>query len=162
MTSDPLTPPSPGRRSAMRQQRVKDTEPEMLLRRALTARGLRYRLHRRLLKDSRRTTDIAFGPARVAVDVRGCFWHGCPEHCRRGSANSEWWNAKLEANIARDEDTERRLTEAGWLVLVVWEHDDPKLAADRVAAAVRARTLAAASSPNPEKELEKWRRLWGS
>src|SRR4051794_23260851 len=100
-TPDPLTPPTPGRRSAFQQQRVKDTEPEMRLRRALTARGLRYRLHRSLLEDKRRTTDIVFGGPKVAVDVRGCFWHGCPDHCRRGKANSAWWDTKLATNIAR-------------------------------------------------------------
>src|SRR5689334_16194694 len=121
MVSEPPTPPTRGRRSAFQQQRVKDTEPEMRLRRALTARGLRYRLHRPLLESRRRTTDIVFGPAKVAVDVRGCFWHGCPDHCRRGKANSEWWDTKLGANMARDDDTERRLTDAGWLVIVVWE-----------------------------------------
>lgn len=147
----------------MQQQRVRNTEPEMLLRRALTARGLRYRLHRPLLEDRRRTTDIVFVGARVAVDVRGCFWHGCPDHCRRGSANADWWEAKLATNIARDEDTERRLTEAGWLVLVVWEHEDPDDAAERIGAAVEARrpTARAADQSTPEERLATWQRLYG-
>lgn len=134
-----LTPPSPGRRHALQQQRVKDTQPEILLRRALTARGLRYRLQRRLLEDKRRKTDIVFPGSRVAVDVRGCFWHGCPEHCRRGTANAAWWDAKLQGNMARDQETERRLEAAGWLVMVVWEHDDPEEAADRIKVAVDSR-----------------------
>ncbi len=146
----------------MQQQRVKDTEPELRLRRALATRGLRYRLHRRLLEDSRRTTDIAFVGVKVAVDVRGCFWHGCPDHCRRGPVNSEWWSAKLEANIARDEDTERRLTEAGWLVIVVWEHDDPDEAAERIKTAVDARRPGAAVDEATRRErLAAWQRLYG-
>lgn len=146
----------------MQQQRVRDTEPEMRLRRALTARGLRYRLQRPLLEDRRRTTDIVFAGAKVAVDVRGCFWHGCPDHCRRGSANSAWWNAKLEANIARDEDTERRLTEAGWLVIVVWEHDDPEAAAERIGTAVEARRKRREVyvEQSREERLEAWERLY--
>ncbi|UTT65239.1 very short patch repair endonuclease [Janibacter sp. CX7] len=147
----------------MQQQRVKDTEPEMRLRRALTARRVGYRLHRPLLEDRRRTTDIVFMGAKVAVDVRGCFWHGCPDHCRRGSANSAWWNAKLEANIARDEDSERRLTEAGWLVIVVWEHDDPDEAAERIMTAVNARRprREAVEEATREERLEAWERLYG-
>lgn len=158
-----LTPPTPGRRSAFQQQRVRDTAPEVALRRALTARGLHYRLHRPLLEDGRRTTDIVFGPSRVAVDVRGCFWHGCPEHCRRGKANSEWWNAKLEANVARDEDTTRRLTEAGWFVIIVWEHDHLEEAAERIHAAVQARRPAARKldETTAEERLATWKRLYG-
>lgn len=142
---------------------MKNTEPERRLRRALTSRGLRYRLHRALLDDKRRTTDIAFIGAKVAVDVRGCFWHGCPEHCRRGSANAEWWEAKLAANIARDKDTERRLVEAGWLVIVIWEHDDPDEAAERVKTAVEARkpTTGAADESTQDERLANWQRLYG-
>lgn len=121
----------------MRLQRTKHTTPEILLRRSLHARGLRFRLHKRLLTDTRRTADIVFPGSRVVVDVRGCFWHGCPEHCRRGTANAVWWERKLRANIERDEDSERRLTEAGWHVVVVWEHEDVNDAADRVARAVK-------------------------
>jgi DNA mismatch endonuclease (patch repair protein) len=124
----------------MRQQKTKDTEPERLLRQALRARGLvGYRKHLRVLPDMRRSVDIAFIGARVAVDVRGCFWHGCPKHSRRGTANSEWWDQKLAVNIERDRDTERRLSAAGWLVMVVWEHEDPEDSAERVSVVVRER-----------------------
>lgn len=124
----------------MIKQRTKDTAPEVALRRALRERQLTgYRKQWRVLPDLRRTVDVAFVGARVAVDVRGCFWHGCPHHSRRGGSNAAWWNAKLQANVARDLDTESRLSEAGWLVIIVWEHDDPDAAAERVAAAVRQR-----------------------
>lgn len=137
-----LTPPTPGRSSAFRQQRVKDTAPEIALRRALTKRGLRYRLHRRLLQGSIRTADIVFPGQKVVVDVRGCFWHACPEHGRRGTVNGDWWDRKLEANARRDRDTEERLADQGWRVIVVWEHEDADEAASRIAIVVTARKKA--------------------
>jgi len=120
-------------------QRTQDTAPEVALRRALHRRGLRYRLHRRLLPGLRRSADIVFGPARVVVDVRGCFWHGCPEHHTRGTQNADWWERKLASNIERDADTEAKLTAAGWLVVVVWEHEDPDEAGQIIADAIALR-----------------------
>ena len=122
--------------------RSRDTKPELVLRRRLHAMGLRYRVCARPLPNVRRTVDIVFGPARVAVEVRGCFWHGCPDHYRAPSSNSGYWSAKVERNVSRDADTERRLTEAGWRLVVVWEHEavgDPDAAASRVAEAVLTR-----------------------
>jgi DNA mismatch endonuclease (patch repair protein) len=121
----------------MEHQRSRDTAAEMALRRRLHALGLRFRINRRPLPGTRRTADIVFGPARVAVFVDGCFWHGCPEHGTWPKTNAEWWRAKIEANRARDRDTDRRLAEAGWTILRIWEHEPPEVAAKRVAAAVR-------------------------
>lgn len=123
----------------MRSQRQRDTGPELALRRRLHAKGLRFRLQVPV-PGTRRAIDVAFPRARLAVDVRGCYWHGCPDHGSQARANAEWWRAKLEANRARDADTERRLREAGWQVLVVWDHEQPEDAADRVARALSART----------------------
>jgi DNA mismatch endonuclease, patch repair protein len=120
-------------------QREKDTQPELLLRSALHRRGLRYRLHRRPLPDLRRIVDIVFSAPKVAVDVRGCFWHLCPEHRSLPQSNAAWWGAKLARNAERDRETEAALRSAGWLVIVVWEHEDPEIAAERVEACVRAR-----------------------
>ncbi|MFD1504426.1 very short patch repair endonuclease [Georgenia yuyongxinii] len=131
--------PTPEKRRAMQLQRTKDTGPEVALRRALHRRGLRFRLHRQVVDGLRRTVDIVFPTERVAVDVRGCFWHGCEEHCRRGTRNVSWWESKLAANVARDRDTEYRLRAAGWEVLVVWEHEAPEVAAARVELSVRER-----------------------
>ena len=83
--------------------------------------------------------DVVFTRARVAVYVDGCFWHKCPIHATAPKSNSEWWREKLEANVRRDRDIDRRLVEAGWSVVRIWEHEDPKAAADRVEATVRAR-----------------------
>lgn len=118
-------------------QRRADTRPELLLRRELHRRGLRYRVNRQVLPGSRRRHDIVFTRARVVVEVRGCFWHACPEHGTSPKANAEWWATKLNKNVERDRDTERRLADAAWRVTVVWEHEDPLAAADRVESAVR-------------------------
>lgn len=123
----------------MSRQATRDTAPEMEVRRRLHAAGLRYRVHTRPLSQLRRTADVSFPRARVAVFVDGCFWHSCPEHGTAPVANGGWWVAKLSKNVARDADTDRRLTDAGWLVVRVWEHEDPVVAADRVAKAVRTR-----------------------
>jgi DNA mismatch endonuclease, patch repair protein len=133
---------SPGVRSRMQRQRSRDTGPEMRLRRALHAQGLRFRVHRQLLPGLRRRADIVFGPARVVVDVRGCYWHGCPDHYRLATSNEHYWHPKIAGNRARDQETERLLAESGWLVLVVWEHEDCGVAAERVIQAVRARKTA--------------------
>jgi DNA mismatch endonuclease (patch repair protein) len=117
----------------------RDTKPELLLRRLLHARGLRFRVDRAVLQDRRRRADIVFGPARVVVFVDGCFWHGCPEHATWPTANADYWREKIETNRARDHDTDRRLAANGWHVIRMWEHEDPAAAADVIEAAVRAR-----------------------
>jgi DNA mismatch endonuclease, patch repair protein len=108
----------------------------------LHGRGLRYRLHQRVVPGKgRRRVDITFPRARVAVFVDGCFWHGCDQHGRRRHEVNGWyWPAKIEGNRERDRDTDERLTEAGWLVIRVWEHEPPESAASRIEVAVRART----------------------
>ena len=118
--------------------RRRDTRPELELRRRLHALGLRYRVAYPIPGQRRRTIDVAFTRARVAVFVDGCFWHGCPEHGTRSAANSEWWRAKMTANRARDLDSTRVLEAMGWRVLRVWEHEDAASAADQVVAMVRA------------------------
>jgi DNA mismatch endonuclease (patch repair protein) len=124
----------------MQRQPTRDTAPEMQLRRALHAAGLRYRVDAPPLPRLRRRVDLVFGPAQVAVFVDGCFWHGCPEHgARTPHANSGYWADKVRRNRERDADTCRRLHEAGWLALRVWEHEDVQQAARLVAEAVRSR-----------------------
>ena len=123
-------------RERMQRQRRRDTGAELALRSELHRRGLRYRLHRRLLPGLRREIDIAFPASRVAVQVHSCFWHGCAQHGTTPKSNSDWWGAKLRANRWRDADTAERLVAAGWTVIEVWEHDDPSASADRIAAQV--------------------------
>ena len=127
-------------RRRMSAQRSKDTAPELALRSRLHRMGLRYRTHVAPLATLRRRADIVFGPARVAVFVDGCFWHGCPEHGRRRHAVNGWyWPEKIARNQRRDADTDRQLEAAGWLVVRVWEHEDHEQVAARVAELVRAR-----------------------
>lgn len=128
----------------------RDTRAELLLRRALHARGLRFRVDRAVLRDRRRRVDIVFGPSRVAVFVDGCFWHGCPEHATQSRSNSEFWRSKVEANKARDRDTDRRLADAGWLVVRIWEHEDPESAADRIEALIANRRNRFTGRPRPQ------------
>ncbi|MEU0934139.1 MULTISPECIES: very short patch repair endonuclease [unclassified Embleya] len=129
-------------RARMSRQRSKDTGVEVALRRVLHGMGLRYRVHRRPLKGIRREADVVFGPTKVAVYVDGCFWHGCPQHATWPKRNAEFWKAKIEGNRTRDLDTDRRMAEAGWLVVRVWEHEDAATAAARVRDAVIARRAA--------------------
>lgn len=98
----------------MARTRGRDTKPEIALRRELHRRGLRFRVDRAVLSDKRRRVDIVFGPARVAVFVDGCFWHGCPQHATQPRANADYWREKIAANTRRDRDSDDRLIEAGW------------------------------------------------
>lgn len=125
----------------MQLQRGRDTQPELLVRRELHRRGLRYRLHQQVVPGTkRRLVDITFQGAQVAVFVDGCFWHGCEIHGRRRHQVNGWyWPAKIEGNRERDRDTDQRLAEAGWVVIRVWEHESPNKAADRIGEALRAR-----------------------
>lgn len=108
----------------MSTQRREGTAPELALRRALHSLGLRYRLHRCPLPALRRKADIVFGPARVAVFVDGCFWHGCPDHGRRRHEVNNWyWPDKIARNRRRDTETDRALVTSGWAPLRVWEHE---------------------------------------
>jgi DNA mismatch endonuclease (patch repair protein) len=116
--------------------RSRDTAPEWLIRRLLHARGLRYRVAARPLPDLRRTADLVFRPAKVAVFIDGCYWHGCPEHYVSPKTNPGYWSEKVARNMARDQDTNERLTEAGWTVLRFWEHESPDACALAIAATV--------------------------
>jgi DNA mismatch endonuclease (patch repair protein) len=115
----------------MRRMPRERTKPEMLLRRELHRRGLRFRVNYRKLPGR---PDIAFTKARLAVFVDGCFWHMCPSHFTMPKNNAEWWRAKLLRNVERDTEKDALLISMGWLVLHVWEHEDPTAAADAVAA----------------------------
>ncbi|MEV1530406.1 DNA mismatch endonuclease Vsr [Pseudomonas aeruginosa] len=98
----------------------KNTRPEMLVRRLVHGAGFRYRLHDAKLPGK---PDLVFSRKRKVIFVHGCFWHrheGCAL-ARIPKSNQEFWLAKLEGNKARDEINLRKLHEAGWDTLVVWE-----------------------------------------
>jgi DNA mismatch endonuclease (patch repair protein) len=110
-------------RRRFEQQKRKDTDPEIQLRRLLHAMGLRYRINYPVPGLPRRTIDIAFSRQRLAVFVDGCYWHACPDHFIYPRTNTEWWLAKMEANRERDRTTDGVLAQAGWSVVRIWEHD---------------------------------------
>ncbi|YCN58615.1 very short patch repair endonuclease [Rhodococcus erythropolis] len=126
----PATDPATSAR--MSAQRRRDTKPEIALRRELHRRGLRYFVDRAPVKGVRRRADLVFPRRKVAVFVDGCFWHSCPQHATFPKHNAQWWTDKLAANVVRDRDTDARLTEQGWTVIRIWEHEDPLVAAERV------------------------------
>lgn len=67
--------------------------------------------------------DFVFPRLKVAVFIDGCFWHGCPKHCRFPVSNKEYWNRKIERNRIRDKKTSNILREKGWTVIRIWEHE---------------------------------------
>jgi len=123
----------------MSSQLSQNTRIEIRLRSILHSRGLRYRVHQRPLKGYRRTADVVFTRAKVAVYVDGCFWHGCPLHGTWPKRNADFWRQKIETNVRRDRETDEALAEAGWVPIRVWEHEDASAAADRITTLVRTR-----------------------
>jgi len=67
--------------------------------------------------------DFVFAKARVAIFVDGCFWHGCREHRSIPKANEEFWRKKIAGNRVRDRRVNKALSEAGWYVLRIWQHE---------------------------------------
>ncbi|MCX5596522.1 very short patch repair endonuclease [Streptomyces phaeochromogenes] len=127
---------SAARRRNMQAIRSRDTKPELLVRRLLHAQGLRYRVAAKPLPGLRRTADIVFRPAKLAVFIDGCYWHGCPEHYAPPKTNPDYWSGKVTRNMTRDRDTDERLREAGWTVLRFWEHESPNDCALKIAATI--------------------------
>ncbi|WP_411837063.1 very short patch repair endonuclease [Paracoccus sp. ME4] len=108
------------RSKAMAKIRGRDTKPELLVRRSLHAMGFRFRLNERKLPGS---PDIVLTKWRTAIFVHGCFWHR-HHSCRKAttpSTNVDFWAAKFEANMARDQRALDALAALGWRTAVVWE-----------------------------------------
>lgn len=115
---DFLSPPE--RSERMSRIRSSNTMPEVTLRQALHALGLRFRLHR---KDLPGKPDIVFTRYRAVVFVHGCFWHrhdGC-KVAATPKSNTEFWIEKFERNVARDARSRELLEAQGWRVVIVWE-----------------------------------------
>lgn len=108
------------RSTVMSRVKGRDTQPERLVRQLLHSMGYRFRLQ---CKELPGTPDIVLPRHRKIVMVHGCFWHG-HDACRRAarpSSNVEFWDRKLDANKARDQEALRKLSVLGWDVLVVWQ-----------------------------------------
>jgi DNA mismatch endonuclease, patch repair protein len=114
-----------------------NTGPELLLRRELHRRGLRFKVHPAQLPGR---PDIVLTAARLAVFVDGCFWHACPEHGTLPNNNRAWWRAKLARNVARDHEKDTALERLGWTSIHIWEHVSFSEAADAVESLWRERT----------------------
>lgn len=111
---------SPEQRSFnMSRIRGKDTRPEMMVRGWLWANGYRYRLHR---KDLPGKPDIVLPKYRAVIFVHGCFWHrhGC-RSTTTPESRRDFWQAKFKGNVQRDKDSQTKLVNQGWRVLVLWE-----------------------------------------
>ena len=108
------------RSELMSRVRTRGTAPELYVRRTLWAEGFRYRINVRGLPGA---PDLVLRRYNTVVLVNGCFWHGhdCPKGLKRPKTNSEFWNRKLEGNVARDATNLWELTELGWTAFVIWE-----------------------------------------
>ncbi len=108
------------RSALMSRVRNKGTLAERFVRRAVWSSGFRYRLNVRKLPGA---PDLVLRRYQTAVLVQGCFWHGhdCRKGQRRPATNQEFWNNKLDHNIARDAANRARLQGLGWTVFIVWE-----------------------------------------
>lgn len=87
--------------------------------------------------------DFAWPKLKMVVFVDGCFWHGCPTHCRMPKSNQLYWRKKVGANITRDRKISRLLRKRGWAVLRIWEHElgsDPSGTLKRIKRMVSVRT----------------------
>lgn len=105
--------------------RTKGTAPELALRSALHAAGIRFRLHR---KDLPGKPDVVLPKYKCVIFVHGCYWHhheGCIKS-KMPKTNIEFWQDKITANIKRDKSNQDDLAKLGWQVLVVWECDIKK------------------------------------
>ena len=116
--TDVMTPEQRSR--CMAAIKGKDTKPEILVRKFLFSKGLRYRLNNRKLPGS---PDIVLKKYNTVIFVDGCFWHG-HEGCkyfRLPKSNTPFWEAKITRNIERDKETTQALTALGWKVIRIWE-----------------------------------------
>ncbi len=123
----------------MQGNRSRDTQAELVVRRLVQATGLRYRFDARPERDLRRTADLLFTRARVAVLIDSCYWHGCPDHFKMPSTNRDYWEGKTGRNRLRDVETTALLEERGWRVLRFWEHEAPASIAASIVDVVRDR-----------------------
>ena len=134
--ADVLTPEQ--RTKLMRAIGQRNTRPEMAVRKALCAAGLRYRL---VVDGLPCRPDLAFPRRRVAVFVHGCFWHGHGCHLFRWPrSNARFWSEKIGRNRQRDASLERAILEAGWRLLTIWEcslRGPTRMSAQELATVVR-------------------------
>lgn len=116
--ADVMTPKQRSR--CMAAIKGKDTKPEMIVRKYLFSRGMRFRVQVRKLPG---TPDIVLPKYKTVIFVNGCFWHG-HEDCkyfRLPKSNVEFWKEKIKRNIERDRESMQALLDLGWKIIRVWE-----------------------------------------
>ena len=117
MAADTVTPDVRSR--MMAGIRGRNTKPELAIRSVLHCRGFRFRLHR---KDLPGKPDLVFPKHRAVIFVHGCFWHGHSCHLFKWpKAKSEFWQQKINSNVARDSEQLLALAGSGWRVATIWE-----------------------------------------
>ena len=100
--------------------RARNTQPELLLRKAISLAGIRgYRLHYRLPG----RPDVVFPKRKMAIFIDGCFWHKCPRCFTMPETNRKFWMKKINLNTRRDKVINAELRKKGWKVLRIWEHE---------------------------------------
>jgi DNA mismatch endonuclease, patch repair protein len=119
----------------MRRTRQQNTDIEAATMSVLDAMGHSYQLDRAAVEGVRARADLIFDEAHVAVFIDGCFWHGCPIHGTWPKSNEEFWREKINANMARDLRTNLAYEAAGWTVVRIWGHEDPRAGVLRIAEA---------------------------
>ena len=99
--------------------RSKDTKPEMIIRKALFARGFRYRLHDKRLSGK---PDLVFPKYHAVIFINGCFWHRHNCHLFKWpSTRPDFWKNKINRNVEVDKKNYQKLKQDGWYILTVWE-----------------------------------------
>lgn len=120
-------PTSEAVRKSMQSNKRRDTSPELKVRRML--RELGYPGYRLDWKKVPGHPDIAYPGRRIALFIHGCFWHRCPVcNLPEPKSHADYWHEKFARNVERDARTREALEEAGWKVVVIWEHELKKAA----------------------------------
>lgn len=111
---------SPKMRSfVMSRVKSKNTSLEIRFRKLLFSKGLRYRLHYKI----EGSPDVVMPAKKAAIFIDGCFWHKCPRCYKSPEANRQYWEAKVNRNVARDKRVNKKLKAEGWTVIRIWEHE---------------------------------------
>lgn len=132
--------------------RSTDSKPEEIVRKYLFSQGFRYR------KNDKRypgRPDIVLPKYKTVIFVNGCFWH--KHDCGRfvwPSSNEDYWRAKIQRNIERDKDNASKLRNSGWNVIVVWECELKKAAAEARLSRLVAEIRGIPQWVNPERGSE--------
>lgn len=123
--------------AVMKANKKTDTVPEKMIRSELHKRGYRFRKNYQI-KDSEIHchVDIVFPRRKIAIFVDGCFWHACPRHGNLPGHNQNYWQKKLERNKVRDQQNTYGLSNRGWKVIRIWEHEETETALSKITKAL--------------------------